>query len=95
MSLPGACSCEDPEVSLLDYWQSGEFLLDSCCEARYGSAVEDMRDWPRSAWAAFFGAESGAKVRQVVTGEHVPAWLMDWGPRLAAPVTTTARRRAP
>ena len=45
MSLPGACSCEDPEVSLLDYWQSGEaFLSGYRCDEGYFLAIQALAE---------------------------------------------------
>ena len=83
---PTCPACGDPQiVDVLEYWPADRsFMLNTCCEAVYADAVDEMQEWSRLDWRDFFAASTGLPLRTIV---HLEGRLaLDFGLHLA-PVT--------
>lgn len=76
-------SCGEPgRLDVLEYWPADRaFMLDTCCEDSNEFAHDEMRDWTRRDWQAFFASRLNETVKNVVIGEEcaTSGWALDFG----------------
>lgn len=83
-------------LEVFDAWQSGEFLLETCCEMAHEVAVQELREGPKEA-AAFMrasgieGAIGLGSIRRVLESDF-GTMVIDWNPRIVSVRQSTAKQ---
>lgn len=74
------CFCGQAErLDVLELYDDGSILLDTCCEAMHEWAMESLPQLGRRELCDWFEASTGFRARQLIADSECPSWVVDPG----------------